>query len=281
MNRDEMAKEFNQSLERLKTDYIDLYCMHGVRDVAKDVTPERMKLGEDLKKQGKIKFFGFSSHENMGECLLAAAKLGGIDGITFMYNYRLSSDEKIKAGIEACFKAGIGLNVIKSQAQGWTSANEEQEPLLAPFVQKGFSLHQARLKAMWANEMIASVCSAMGNLEIMSANVAAAYNKTKLSSEDMHALQLHAQATCSSYCAGCSNICILAMGEDYRIADVMRFMMYHNSYGETDRAREQFAQLPAEIRATVGKIDYTAAERVCPQRLAIARIMREASEILA
>jgi hypothetical protein len=71
------------------------------------------------------------------------------------------------------------------------------------------------------------------------------------------------------------------MGEDYRIADVMRFMMYHNSYGETDRAREQFAQLPAEIRATVGKIDYTAAERVCPQRLAIARIMREASEILA
>ena len=40
-------------------------------------------------------------------------------------------------------------------------------------------------------------------------------------------------------------------------------------------------ELPADLRARLPELDYTAAERVCPNRLPIGRLMREASQILA
>ena len=42
-----------------------------------------------------------------------------------------------------------------------------------------------------------------------------------------------------------------------------------------------FRELPAETRARLTQLDYSAAERVCPNRLPIAQMMREASRVLA
>ena len=46
-------------------------------------------------------------------------------------------------------------------------------------------------------------------------------------------------------------------------------------------ARAMFASLPADMRARLAALDYSAAERACPQRLPIASLMREASSLLA
>ena len=61
----------------------------------------------------------------------------------------------------------------------------------------------------------------------------------------------------------------------------MRYMMYYNSYGERDRARDLFRELPHNLKDNLASRDYSNAESACPNRIQIGKIMREAAIILA
>ncbi|MCX7020327.1 MAG: aldo/keto reductase [Candidatus Sumerlaeota bacterium] len=265
----------------MKTDHIDLYFIHGVNDI-KEITGETKAWMEKAKADKKIKFFGFSAHKNMQTLLVEAAKLGWIDGIMMTYNYRLMQEDKMKAAIEACVKAGIGLTAMKSQGGGPVKTDSEAELKLAGhFIQKGFTQHQAKLKAVWQNPDIASICSQMPSMAILTQNVAAALDNSKLTAADWDALRTYEKETASSYCAGCRHHCESALGRECHVSDLMRCMMYHVSYGDTQLARQTFAQLPSEMRLQLGNMDFAAAERACPRGLSIGQIAREALKTLA
>ena len=106
-------------------------------------------------------------------------------------------------------------------------------------------------------------------------------DKTKLAQDDKDALAEYASATCSGYCAGCAHICDAAVAGVSNINDVMRSLMYHNSYGDSQLARQTFAEIPADVRSRLLTADYRLAEQRCPQRMPIARLVRQAVEKLA
>jgi hypothetical protein len=106
-------------------------------------------------------------------------------------------------------------------------------------------------------------------------------NKTKLSHADIEAFKEYARATCSGYCAGCAYICDSALPDTPYISDIMRYLMYYNSYGDRDRARELFAQIPGSVRNRLLSTDYSLAETRCPQHLPIAKLVAEAVSKLA
>ena len=276
-----MTRLFNRSLERMNTTSIDLYFIHGISGI-REMNGEMKTWAEKMKSSGKLRFFGFSTHSNMEECLLGAAKLGWIDGIMMTYNYRIMHTDKMKQAVDACAAAGIGLTAMKTQGGGQVRTDSEAELKLAGrFLQKGFTDRQAKLKAVWENPRIASICSQMPNLTIVMANVAAAVDKTSLSAEEKSLLERYACETASGYCAGCTRICQAALAAPVPVGDVMRYLMYYHDYGDRDRARALFAELPAETRDRLGQVDYSTAEERCPQKIAIGRLMREAGRILA
>ncbi len=276
-----MTKLLQRSLERMKTDYVDLYFIHGMKKIG-EIKAETKAWAEKAKAEGKIRFFGFSTHSNMEELLPAAARLGWIDGVMLTYNFRLMHTDKMKAAVDACVKAGIGLTAMKTQGGGSVSAESETELRMAGrFLKLGFTDKQAKLKAVWENPHIASICSQMPNLTILSSNVAAAMNRTKLSETDLDLLRRYAGETASSYCAGCSDLCESCTGDGVPIRDVMRYLMYYRSYGDRDLARRLFAELAPETRQSLLTLDFSAAEKRCPQRLRIGRLMREAVSLLA
>jgi len=279
-----LSQQLTQSLERLKTDYVDLFFSHSVsdpRDVRK-YADEWKSWSQDAKKRGRIRFFGFSTHKNMAECLLAASKLGFIDGIMLKYDFRIMGNDDMKRAVEACAKAGIGLTAMKTQAgRSRPSSGDLEAKLLKRFIKKGFTDKQAKLKAVWTNPNIASICSAMYTTTVLASNVAAAMDKTTLSSAELRLLDRYAAATCSGYCAGCGNICESAVPGNPPISDVMRALMYLNDYGDARKARSTFRQVPARVRRRLAALDYAAAEARCPQRMPIASLMREATKLLA
>jgi predicted aldo/keto reductase-like oxidoreductase len=120
----------------------------------------------------------------------------------------------------------------------------------------------------------------MPNITILSANVAAARDQTSLTRSDFDLLERFAAETRESYCAGCGRICYEAVGGAVPVSDVMRCLMYYRDYGERDLAREVFAGLPHQARAILTQIDYSKAEEACPQKLAISKLMRDASKTL-
>lgn len=275
-----LNKMLELSLQRMKTDYIDMFFLHGVGDGAA-LTDEVKAWAEKAKAAKKIRFVGFSSHGNMERCLQAAAEAGWVDGIMLKYDFRLMHTDAMKAAVDVCEKAGIGLTAMKTQSrQSFNLENEADLKLGGHFVKSGYTEHQARLKAVWENPQIASICSQMANLTILTANVAAALDKTKLTSADHSALRLYARETCSGYCAGCAHLCESALGHSVPVVDVMRSLMYYHGYDDVRLARETFGLIPENVRRQLAMLDYTSAERVCPNGLPISRLMREAGKVL-
>jgi len=278
---DGMTKLLNRSLKRMKTDYLDLYFVHGIYDI--DELDDSIRVwAEKAKAAGKIRFFGFSTHSNMETCLLEGAKLGWIDGIMMTYNYRLMHTKGMKRAVDACVKAGIGLTAMKTQGGGSVRTDTDTEIEMAGrFLEKGFTDGQAKLRAVWQNPNIASICSQMPNMSILMSNIAAAVNKTELSFRDTDLLQRYARETHSDYCTGCTNICESAVGEDIPIGDVMRYLMYRRSYGDRHLAMAEFNKIPENIRRRLAITDYSKAERRCPQKMAIGQLVKEAIQELS
>jgi predicted aldo/keto reductase-like oxidoreductase len=276
-----MSRLLDRSLDRMQTDYIDLYFVHSIYSID-ELDKNVRSWSEKAKAAGKIRLFGFSTHSNMEECMLAAARLGWIDGIMMTYNYRLMHTDRMQRAVEACVKAGIGLTAMKTQGGGSVRTDTDTELKMAGrFMQKGFTDAQAKLMAVWQNPDIASICSQMPNMSILMANTAAAMDKTKLSSTDRNLLQQYARQTHSDYCAGCTEICESSIGEKAPIGDVMRYLMYGRSYGDRDHARAEYRKIPQNIREVLNKIDYSLAEKKCPRNMAIAELMREAADELS
>ena len=273
-----MTRLVDRSLERTKTDYIDLYLLHGISSID-ELDKSTRDWAQKAKAEGKIKFFGFSTHSNMEECLLAAASLGWIDGIMMSYNYRIMHKTKMKEAVAACNEAGIGLTAMKTQG-GWSFGSSSAAKMMDTFISKGFTDNQAKLKAVWTNPNISCICSQMPNMTILMSNVAAAVDKTSLSAGDLRRLEQYANETASNYCAGCSNVCETALGRAVPVAAVMRYLMYYDSYGDRHRARSLYGKLSWEVRALIGSFDYSPAEKKCPQRMPIGRLMRRATRVL-
>jgi uncharacterized protein len=276
-----MTRLLAQSLQRLNTSYIDLYFLHGVRSID-ELNDDTRQWAKEAKAAGKIKFFGFSAHRNMAALLTGAAKLDYIDGIMLAYNFRIMHKPEMKAAIDACVQAGIGLTAMKTQAKSswlaFDAAEKAGAELVKEFIGKGLTEHQARLKAVWTNPHIASICSQMPDMTILQANVAAAMDTAPLTSRQMRLFERYAAETAVQYCAGCGHICEGAVAHGVPICDIMRLHMYRQSYGRLDWAREHFQKLGPDVHRRMAGADYNAAERRCPQKMPIARLMRQALE---
>jgi predicted aldo/keto reductase-like oxidoreductase len=135
--------------------------------------------------------------------------------------------------------------------------------------------------AVWEDDRIANICSQMPNLTIMATNAVAAVDQPRLSQTDRNLLAQHARETCNDYCAGCSRLCSETLGKKVPINGVMRCLMYAHSYQDFMLARATFNMLPAHTRAFLTELNFDAAERSCPRKLPIGKMMREAAKLLA
>lgn len=268
-------KVLDTSLKELETDYIDMYYLHALRD-DKWLTKDLAKVVAKLKKQGKIKHFGFSCHHgNVAELLTKAAELDWVDSVMFRYNFRTYGDKQLNKAMDAAHKAKVGLIAMKTQGSASSFKDKWED-----FESSGkFTKHQAVLKAVWADERITAAVSHMDTMEKLEQNIAAALDKTKLGALDRGALDKYAAATRSYACDGCDHICGAAVDAPVQIGDTMRCLMYHDSYGETDKAKRLFRALPVASRR-LADVDFSGADAACPHGVDVGWHMRRAAKVL-
>ena len=265
-----LEEHLDGSLERLQTDYVDVLYLHNLGDPER-LDGEMMAAAEALKKSGKTRLFGLSSHhEQMIPVLGKAAEVGFIDMLMMKYNFRDYGDADLNAALDKCHEAEVGLVAMKTGAGA--------VPDFAEFEKEGLSKQVVSLKATLADPRIAVVVSKMANMEQVTQNSTAA-KEQKLSRAEWELLERYAQATNHLYCRGCQSVCGPACG-GIAVADILRYKMYHDGYGEVAEARELYAALPAERKAIAG-VDFAKAERACPQGIAIASALADADSTLS
>jgi predicted aldo/keto reductase-like oxidoreductase len=267
-------KTVHESLEKMQTDYVDLYYLHALKDPSY-VNDELQAVVARLKKEQKIKHFGFSCHDgNVDELLQLAAATPWIDSVMFRYNFDKYGKDDLNRAIDACVEADVGLIAMKTQRSEVSFRDAWKK-----FEGSGkWTKHQAVLKAVWADDRIAAAVSHMDTLDKLKQNIAAALDKTELGSVDRRALETYAAVTREHACEGCDHLCGGAVGAPVQIGATLRYVMYHDVYGEEENARRLFARLPAEARE-LSRVDFARANAACPRGVDVARQMERAARI--
>ncbi len=274
------ARGFEQdlafSLEALKTSWLDLYFLHALDTIAPLDDRELAAAVDKAKAAKKIRFFGFSCHGgNVAELLHAAAKRSFVDAVMFKYSFRDYGDRELNRAIDAAHQAGVGLIAMKTQGSeaGFVDAWKK-------FEQTGkWNKYQAVLKAVWADERITAAVSHMESVEQLRENIAAAVDRQTLGAREQDSIRRYAALTRPYACRGCDHVCNAAVEAPVRIGTTLRSLMYHDAYGDAEKARRIFNELPLEARQLSG-VDFSAANRACPHGVDVAALMQRAARVL-
>jgi predicted aldo/keto reductase-like oxidoreductase len=273
-------QRLNASLERLRTDYVDCYYLHGLegREIPLLREPGVKAAFEKLKKSKKIRFCGLSCHDaRLPEIVTAAAECGWIDQIMIQYNYRTMNGDAIRRALDAAAMANLGLVAMKTQGGAGSFPEGDASPKFGEFVAKGLKETAAAIKTVFAGQRMQAVVSEMTNRDQLRENIAAAANPA-LSSRDQRLLEEYRQATAHLYCQGCGQHCEPAAG-GIAVAEILRYLRYDEVYGKRTRARELYQALSPEAR-DIARADLTATQAACPHGLPVAELLRRADESL-
>jgi len=272
-----LEETLERGLEKMGTDYFDMYFLHALEDPSPLYNDEMRDLVARLKSEGRIRYFGFSCHDgNVDELLQIAAKTPWIDAVMFRYDFTKYGNEKLNAAMDACVEAGVGLIAMKTQRSEVSFQDAWKK-----FQQKGkWNKHQAVLKAVWADERISAAVSHMDTFEKLKENIAAAVDRYELGQAEWEELGKYADATRGEACDGCDHICGPKVDAPVKIGATLRFLMYHDMYGEKEKAKKLFRELPPEAQQIAG-VDFRPANDACPLGVDVVKHMQRAAKVLA
>jgi predicted aldo/keto reductase-like oxidoreductase len=274
----ELLTMIDKRLEALKTDYVDLFFIHGISPKEYGAgalewpkSKELKDVAESLKKSGKIKFFGFSCHDAQKTDFLNAAAEGGfIDAIMVKYSPFRDEDPEFERALDACHKAGIGLISMKEMRGLKNMPKQTPE-----FETAGLTTAQALLHAVWSDERIASICSSIDNMDYLFENTLAARSyKVPLAAAQIESLRRVAMASEPTFCPNCDGRCQKAAGTQVALNDIARYVSYYEQDGNTE-ARDWYRALSEQERYDPSA-DLAAAQDACQCKMEFAKIMQKA-----
>ncbi|GBU29478.1 aldo/keto reductase [Treponema sp. R8-4-B8] len=213
-NKIDFDKYLNQSLERLKTDYIDYYLMHMVTDTEQWKKLKSAGIESWLarkKNEGLIKHIGFSFHGQVSEFLKI---LGNYDWelALIQYNY---FDENFQAGVTGLRAAAVKMPVvIMEPLLGGKLAAGLPKEAVKLFKNADSDLSPAgwALNWLWNQSEVTTILSGMNNMDQLKENIALA-EKSSAGMLDDAKLAVYKSAleiikrSCKVRCTGC-NYCM-------------------------------------------------------------------------
>ncbi len=151
--KDDSRKQLEESLRLLKTDHVDLYQFHALTkmtDLDKVLGPGgAMETMEAAKKEGKIRYIGFSVHSV--ETALAALDRYNFDTVLFPVNWVLFSQANFGPQIlKKAQEKKMGILALKGMAKTvWASSQKENHPEPKCWYQPSAFPEEASLGLRW------------------------------------------------------------------------------------------------------------------------------------
>jgi uncharacterized protein len=227
---EDFLSKFNTSLERLKMDYVDILYVHDIRNPEMFEYKPIINTIKSLKKSGKVKFIGFSTHANEALVIDAAAGKDIWDVILTSYNFKQTYFNELNSAIKKASQAGIGIVAMKTLAGGGFLDKEKTKPINST----------AALKWVLSNPDITTTIPGMTDFDQLDLNVKilSDINVTDQEKKDL----LIASAEKGLYCTACSN-CLSTCRMNLPVPDLMRAYMYAYGYSNPSMAHSLLTEL--------------------------------------
>jgi uncharacterized protein len=220
--KESILTKFETSLKRLQMNYVDILYFHGVstREVA--LAPQMLEAFDELKKQGKARYIGMSTHQNEADVIQAAIDSNFYDVVLTAINFKHSQADLIKQKIAVAAEKGIGIVAMKTMAGGFMD-RERQRPIncsaALKWVLQDTNIHTSIPGIVAYDQMIQNF-SVMESLELT--------EKEKADLEE-------AKLVAGLYCDGCSQ-CLPQCKKKLPVHEYMRAYMYTYGYRHFDNA---------------------------------------------
>ncbi len=289
----DMIEQLSKRLDALATDYVDLFFIHGLGDdhslddALNFVKSDEMKeTAEAIRKSGKAKFIGFSTHHrNRAQIIQAAAEGGIIDAIMLQYTPWLEKDSPLNKALDLAHKKGIGLISMKQVAGQFpekpkVNVLEEVQKRAPMLKEKNLTPYQGLLHAIWTDERISGSCVSIKTTDQLREDADAARRYEPMKAADISQLRDAALAFGPTMCADCDGRCSVAAGTNAELGNLTRFLTYHEHHGIRAHARAEYAKLTEEARDW-SKADLEAARHACPNKLDFANLLPDVDKYLA
>ena len=263
----EIIRDVETSLKALGTDHIDVIQLHNLTDRRRIFIDETREALAQLKKQGKVRFCGVTTHTNEVEVLDALVDDPERFFDTCLVKYNFKSGREVSAAIDRAASAGIGIIAMKTQAGGYdTTALGRISP------------HQAALKWALQNPKVTAAIPGMKDMAQLREDIAVM--GMPFTYADVRRLDRYAEAIAPFYCNFCG-ACEAGCPRGVEISTVNRALMYaEGGYRNISLARSTYAELPRQLTAAacVGCEGCTAR---CVNGLDIAARMERAWSVLS
>lgn len=280
----DFEKYLDEQLDNLQTDFIDFYLLHAL---SKDRFDKLKSLKvfdflEEAKKKGKIKYIGFSFHDEL-DVFKEIVDSYAWDFCQIQLNYM---DRSYQAGLEGMNYAkekdisiiimepikGGKLAKASSEIQDiWNSYKEDRSP------------SEWALKWLYNLPEVSVVLSGMSTMDHVVENITTASNASanSLSEEEVSLIDRVTEIYKENIKVGCTacEYC-LPCPQDVSIPDI--FALYNNIYvyGEEEASKKSYERM-IELEKDVSKcVECGACESVCPQFLEIINFLKDADKVL-
>ena len=265
-SKEAIFKDVETSLKALETDYVDVIQLHNLTDKERAFIPETREAYLRLREQGKVRFFGVTTHKNQAEVLNALVddRDKFFDTALVAYNFKSGAD--VKEAIARAARANIGIIAMKTQAGGY------ETDALGPI-----SPHQAALKWALKDKHITAAIPGMRDMAELREDIAVMGMQFGLLDEFI--LKRYGAAIKPYYCHLCGK-CETTCPKSVSISTINRCLMYADAYKNTGLARLTYKEIPLQVSASAC-LDCSNCVAICVNGLDIPVKMERARKLLA
>lgn len=220
----EIYKKFDISMERLGLEYVDILYLHAIETRQAVMYKPILKAFEKIRKSGRVKFLGVSTHTNMPQVLDAAVDAGIYDVVLTSYNFQMKDWQEMNDAIAGAAGAGLGIIGMKTMAGGFRDKERTQRI-------------NTRSALKWAlqNENIHTTIPGFTSFDQLDESFSV-MEDLKMDETELNELFAYNPAS-SLFCTGC-NSCAGTCKKSLPVPDLMRAYMYTYGYRDPGKAQE-------------------------------------------
>ncbi len=267
-SRAAIIRRVEASLKRLRSDYIDIALIHGISDPKTLSDPEVLGAFAQLKKEGRIRFAGFSTHN--APLLLAQDIDPGLFQVALVI-YNHLEGKAIEPLIDRNRKKGVGMIAMKVLAGG-------QHGSLKGLINDRLSYPQAAIRWVLANPSVDGCIVSMASFNHVEEYLAA--SGQPLERSDLAVISRYQSEASPLYCRVSCRQCLSACPENVAINDVLRYAMYCENYGMQREAMRYYAGLETGRRPVRCQDCSGPCVEACPYGLKVRERLLHSHEIL-
>jgi uncharacterized protein len=266
VTKEAIFKDVETSLKALGTDYVDVIQLHNLTDAVRIYSPEIRDALLKLRNQGKVRFFGVTTHTNQVQVLNALMEDKDKFFDTALVQYNFKSDKDLKEAIAKAAQQKIGIIAMKTQAGGYVT--DQMGPI---------SPHRAALKWVLQDTNVTAAIPGMRNMSELREDIGVM--GLKLSYVDKLILKRYGAAVEPYYCYFCEK-CEPTCPNGVAIGTINRCILYADAYKNMELSRSTYSEVPEAARASVC-LDCEMCVAKCANGLDIPAKMARARKILA